>query len=79
MTANILSLFNRAASDEIYRQGHWRDKTIYALAKGHAERRPDGFALRDQTRRLTWRDLVDAVDSFAADLAFLAPLTGRFL
>ncbi|MDA0652828.1 MAG: class I adenylate-forming enzyme family protein [Proteobacteria bacterium] len=69
MTANILSLFNRAASDQFYRQGHWRDQTIYALAKGHAERRPDGFALRDQTRRLTWRDLVDAVDVFAADLA----------
>jgi acyl-CoA synthetase len=69
MTSNILSLFDKAASDEFYRQGHWRDDTIYALVKDHAERMADRYALRDQTRRLTWRDLLDAVDGFAADLA----------
>ncbi len=28
--------------------GHWRGDTIYALAKGHAERAPDSFAVRDR-------------------------------
>lgn len=69
MTASILSLFNKAAAEEFYRQGHWRDDTIYAVVKNHAAQMPDRFALRDQTRRLTWRGLLDAVDRFAADLS----------
>jgi len=49
--------------------GHWRSDTIYALAKGHAERRPDSFAARDGVRRITYRQLVEAADALAADLA----------
>ena len=49
--------------------GHWRSDTIYALTKRHAERAPDSFAVRDSVRRLTYRELVDAADALAADLA----------
>lgn len=69
MSSTILSLFDKAAADEFYRLGHWRDDTIYAIVKRHAERTPERFALRDQARRLTWRALLEAVDAFAADLA----------
>lgn len=49
--------------------GHWRGETIYALARSHAERAPDSFAVRDRHRRITYRQLVDAADALAADLA----------
>lgn len=69
MTSTILSLHNRAAFDEFYQLGYWRNETIYAIARAHADRTPDRFALRDGARRLTWRQLVAAADAFAADLA----------
>lgn len=40
----------------------WRRDTFYSLLSGHAERDPDGFALRDSGRRLTWAELRDRVD-----------------
>src|SRR5687768_13380655 len=49
--------------------GHWRSETIYALAKGHSERAPDSFAVRDRHRRITYRQVIDAADALAADLA----------
>lgn len=49
-------------------QGFWRSDTIYALAKGHAERAPDSFAVRDRFRRITYRQLIDAADALATDL-----------
>jgi acyl-CoA synthetase len=49
-------------------QGFWRDDTIYSLAKGHAARAPDSFAVRDRFRRITYRQLIDAADALAADL-----------
>jgi acyl-CoA synthetase (AMP-forming)/AMP-acid ligase II len=49
--------------------GFWRDDTIYSLLRGHAERAPDSFAVRDRFRRITYRDLSAAVDALAADFA----------
>src|SRR5262245_7959124 len=49
--------------------GHWRGDTIYALARGHAERAPNSFAVRDSVRRISYRQLVDAADQLAADFA----------
>ena len=77
MTSLILSLSNKVSSDEFYRLGHWRDQTIYAIARAHAERIPEGFALRDRARRLTWRALVDAADRFAADLKGRGVVAGQ--
>ena len=50
-------------------EGFWRSDTIYALVRGHAERAPDSFAVRDRFRRLTYRQLLAATDALAADLA----------
>lgn len=57
--------------------GHWRHDTIYALVKGHAERAPDSFAVRDRFRRITYRELADAADALAADFARLKIQPGQ--
>lgn len=64
----ILTLLSHAQIREFYRRGYWQDKTIYAFVRGHAERRPDAYALRDSAGRHTYRELLAAADSFAADL-----------
>ncbi|NQU71699.1 MAG: acyl--CoA ligase [Rhodospirillales bacterium] len=69
MASKILSLLNGEALAEFHQQGHWRDETIYTIARRHADQSPDGYALRDQARRLTWRELIEAADAFAADMA----------
>ena len=69
MTSRILSLLSRASLDEYYRRGWWRDETVYAVARAHAERSPDRPALRDRHRRLNWGEAIDAADRFAAELA----------
>ena len=68
MSNTILSLLSRERLDEHYRSGFWQHDTIYSLLTRYASRSPDRFALRDRTRRLTYRELVAAVDAFAADL-----------
>ena len=50
-------------------EGFWRRDTIYALVRGHAERAPNTFAVRDRYRRISYRQLLQAVDALAADLA----------
>src|SRR5687767_486831 len=55
--------------DRYTAQGFWRDDTIYSLVKGHAERAPDSFAVRDRHRRVTYRQLAEVADALAADLA----------
>jgi len=49
--------------------GLWRDETIYALVRAHAERDPERHAVRERLRRITYGELVAAADRFAADLA----------
>jgi acyl-CoA synthetase len=48
--------------------GFWRHDTIYSLVRGHAERAPESFALRDRFRRINYRELTAAADALAADL-----------
>src|SRR5689334_7306275 len=50
-------------------EGFWRHETIYALMRGHAERAPNSFAVRDRFRRISYRHLLEAADALAADLA----------
>src|SRR5579872_2356439 len=68
MTNTLLTLHDPAAARRYYDQGLWRGDTFYRLLQQHAAARPDAFALRDGTRRLTWRRLCDWVDAIAADL-----------
>ncbi len=67
MTA-ILTLLNAQKRSEFYRAGFWRNETIYALARAHADRAPDAMAFRARGRRTSYRELVDYADRLAADL-----------
>jgi acyl-CoA synthetase len=69
MTNTMLSLLSAARLSEHTGAGFWRHDTIYSLAAGHAERSPRSFAVRDRSRRATYREVVDAADALAADLA----------
>src|SRR5260370_40070021 len=68
MTNTLLTLHDPAAAGRYYDAGLWRADTLYTLLRDHATHRPDDFALRDGTRRLTWRALLALVDAVAADL-----------
>ena len=70
MTGTI-SITIRPGQDRLdahYGAGFWRDETIYRLARDRAEGAPDAWAIRDRGRRLTYRELIEASDRFAADL-----------
>ena len=49
--------------------GFWQDQTIYQIVRGHTERAPSRFAVRDRYRRLTYRQLVAAAERLAAHLS----------
>jgi acyl-CoA synthetase len=68
MTNTLLTLHDPEAAARYYAEGLWHQETLYTLLAGHAARRPDDFALRDGTRRLTWAELKAIVDAVAADL-----------
>jgi acyl-CoA synthetase len=68
MTNTLLTLHDPEAARRYYEAGLWRAETLYMLLCDHAARRPDDFALRDGTTRLTWRALLALVDVVAADL-----------
>ncbi len=68
MTNTLLTLHDPEAARRYSDAGLWRADTLYTLLSDHAARRPDDFALRDGTRRLTWRALLAMVDGVAADL-----------
>ena len=68
MTNTILTLISSERLEKHSRAGHWGPDTIYALAARHATRTPDRFALRDQHRRITYREMMAAADRLAADL-----------
>lgn len=68
MTSTLLTLHDPAAARRYYAAGLWREDTLYTLLRRHAAERPDEFALRDGTRRLSWSALRDMVDAVAGDL-----------
>ena len=68
MTNTLLTLHDPEMARRYYEKGLWRRDTLYSLLCGHAERRPLAFAVRDGSRRLTWRALLDMVDAVAGDL-----------
>jgi len=58
-----------ATRQAYYDAGTWGTQTIYDIVCGHAAARPDAPALTSASRSFSWRELVDAIDAFAADLA----------
>jgi acyl-CoA synthetase len=69
MASAILSLQSAEAVARHTAAGGWRDETIYDLARRHAARTPDAFAVRDRRQRLTYGELIVAADALAGDLA----------
>ncbi|CAL8479325.1 class I adenylate-forming enzyme family protein [Caballeronia sp. S22] len=65
---NILTLHNPQRAREYYLTGVWQQDTLYSLARRHTRERPTAYALRDATRRLTWREVTEWVDSVAESL-----------
>lgn len=65
---NILTLHDPQQARDNYLSGVWQQDTMYTLVKGHARARPTACALRDTDTRLTWRELLDWVDSVAQAL-----------
>ncbi len=69
MTNTLLTLLSAERLAEHTKSGAWCHETIYSLLKAHAARAPDRYAIRDQARRLTYRQLLNGVDHLAADLS----------
>lgn len=64
----FLTLHSPAAAQRYYRQGLWKDETLYGLLSQHADRRPDRIALQDGRRSVSWSDLRDWVNGVAGNL-----------
>jgi acyl-CoA synthetase len=69
MTGTLLTLLNAVDLSAFTAAGHWGNETLYAVAARHARATPEAFAVRDRHRRLTYRELVEAADRLAGDLA----------
>ena len=65
---NILTLHNPQRAREYYLTGVWQQDTLYSLARRHARERRTAYALQDATRRVTWREVTEWVDSVAESL-----------
>jgi acyl-CoA synthetase (AMP-forming)/AMP-acid ligase II len=52
-----------------YVSGAWRAQTLYDIVAAHRAERPDAPAVTNSFRTFSWREFVDQVDAFAADLA----------
>lgn len=64
----FLTLHSPADSRRYYRQGLWRDETLYGLLSKHADERPGDIALQDGRRAVTWSDLRGWVNGVAGNL-----------
>jgi acyl-CoA synthetase (AMP-forming)/AMP-acid ligase II len=67
--APLLTLLNAPTIAAYTAAGFWGDETIYHLAARHARTTPEAWAVRDRHRRLSYAELVAAVDRLAAHLA----------
>src|SRR5688500_16641705 len=66
--STILTLHDPQTAREFYASAVWQADTLYTKLAEHGRERPDAFALRDSTRRITWRELLVWVDALSADL-----------
>src|SRR5262245_27818330 len=72
MVTGMNTILTRLSAELIQQyesEGFWRGDTIYSLVRWNAGHKPDSFAVRDRFRRLTYRQLLEAADALAADLA----------
>jgi len=64
----MLTLLSYQQAKEYYAAGYWQDDTLYSLLVKHAKNKGDSFALRDGTKRITWKNLLRWVDSISEEL-----------
>lgn len=64
----FLTLHNPADARRYYQQGLWRNDTFYSLLSAHAKEQPQGPALQDGRRTVTWSELKLWVDGVASSL-----------
>lgn len=69
MTNTILTLLSHQRLTEAYASGHWRDETIYSLAKAQADKKPDRIAVRDSSGAISYGELVARADALAGALS----------
>ncbi len=72
----LLTLHSPSVARDFYRDGYWKSETMYSLLQHHADRRPESYAVRDGRCRLTFRELVEAVDELASELHQLGLVVG---
>src|SRR5436190_1437984 len=65
----ILTRLSAELIEQYEADGFWHGDTIYSLARWHMQRAPEAFAVRDRFRRMSYRQLIEAADALAADLA----------
>ena len=68
MINTLLTLHSVQAARERYLGGVWQQETLYTMVREHARARPNACALRDQARRLTWREVYEGVETLAQDM-----------
>lgn len=66
---NILTRLTGPMLASFYEAGFWKDATIYALAKAHAQSNAAKLAIRDSQCTLSYGELVSLADRLAADMA----------
>lgn len=64
----ILTLQDVERARAFYDNGYWSDQTLYMLLREHARATPDREALCDTNSVLTYRSVLDWVDTLAGDL-----------
>ena len=65
----MLTLLSYSKAKNYYASGIWQNDTFYSLIQKHAIKNPQGFALRDGSRRLTWSELLNWIDHISEQLA----------
>ena len=77
MKNTTLTLLGYRQALEFRRQGHWGDDSIYEYVRKQTERAPDAFAIRDASRRWTYRELLTKADQLANALSALGVRAGE--
>lgn len=64
----MLTLHDPQSARDHYLRGTWQQDTMYTLLRQHARSRASSVALRDPWRRLSWSEVLEAVDRTAETL-----------
>ena len=77
MRNTVLTLLNGPQLRKFYAADQWQDDTIYALAAKNAQANPDRVAIRENSRTVSYAELIDAADRLAAKFHACGILAGE--